>query len=471
MNNLAPFEIVYCPETISAGRVFQITVKINSPLTLEIDSDLVKFHNGNPVSFDSEGIYSACLICDRIINDFSFVVKSGDHSKEVKIKRSCEKPLDDNINISFDEIPDSANLIKADLTSFLLECAKARGYNTDFPIFKADCTENNENISLLSQYLSYMSGNNDFYLEKPNKFYEFANSHTRTGKYHTSLAYVLGQNDKTDDFADIFSSVTPNADIISLKNGALENYKTLCLLGENTITEENVNDMLAFVHTGGTLICGLRVFGSETNKLAEYIFSDKHDIICDSYCGIPINIAPNVKCDDIIATSDSGHPLAFIRRVGLGQIFFINALESPEQNGVKPLYKAIISELYDNLKAEERIFISGDKEIAFTVYNQQDNARHIYLLALNNLKPHRAILNINRDKYKIDVPFGSMLKIVAKDNLAVWSEDESVEVLLITANVVTLQGYGKTKIKYAKNGEVSEREIDFTHKPIQAIQI
>lgn len=471
MNNLAPFEVIYAPEIISAGRVFEITVKVNKPLALEIDSAFVKFHSGDLISFDGEGVYSVCLICDRIINDFSFVIKSKDCSEEVKIKRSCEKPVEDNIAISFDEIPDSDSFIETDLPSFLLKCAQSRGYNTDYPIFKADDTESGKSSSLLSQYLSYMNGNNSFYLEKPNKFYEFAKSHTRMGKSCASLAYVLGQDGNSNDFADIFLSVTPNADIIPIKNGAFENYKTLCLLGENTITEESAGDMLAFVHTGGTLICGLRAFSSYSNKLTEYIFSDNHNTICDSYCGVSINICPNVKCDDIIVTSDSGCPLAFIRRIGLGQIFFINALESPEQNGVKPLYKAIISEVNDNLKTEEKTYISSDKEIAFTVYNQQDNARHMYLLALNNTKQHTAVLNINRDKHKINVPFGSMLKIVAKDNLAVWSEDESTEVLLITANVVTLQGYGKTKIKYAKNGEVCEREIDFTHKPIQAIQI
>ena len=79
--------------------------------------------------------------------------------------------------------------------------------------------------------------------------------------------------------------------------------------------------------------------------------------------------------------------------------------------------KDAVSKAIKELKAEEKIYVSADKEIAFTVYNQQDNARHIYLLPLNNLKNSAATLNLGRVKYKIDVPLKTMLKIVAKDSV------------------------------------------------------
>lgn len=469
MNTSLPFEVIYAPSIISAGKPFSLTLRINTPVSLEIDSPIVKPYSDASLSFSDQGIFSVELICDRIINDFSFNIKSENYSESVNVERCLEKPFDDNISVSYEECADTP-LLTADASLIKLKAAEMRGLKKEHFSLPFNMTALDNDLKSVLQYLSYMYGATDFYLQSENKFSKFLLSHTRSGKYHTPIAFILNR-DNTADFSDILLSLCSNADIISAQNGPVEDYNTLCLLGKNSITQSTANELFAFAYTGGTLICGLPAFNSEPNKLSEYIFSDNYTSIQDSYCGIPIDICSNVKCDDLIATSDSGYPLAFIRRIGLGQIFFINALQTPEHSAVKPLYKAIISEVSDNLSAEEKIYISADKEIAFTVYNQQDSARHLYLLALNNLKSHRAVLKLSKEKYNIDVPFGVMLKIVAKDSLAVWSEDENVEVLLITSNVVTLQGYGKTKIKYAKNGEISEREIDFTHKPIQAIQI
>lgn len=373
------------------------------------------------------------------------------------------------------------------------------------------------------------------FLKEQQDFYRYTQSHTRTGEFHTPIAFLHGRCDGfsgftrdrvwgRDDFNfcdaeaswDIlklfypvshldniyvhfpaadkplgFYTGTPrgNLDIIPIEQGAFEHYKALAFTGYNKAEESDLNNLLAFVHTGGTLIAGWPHLATTTNrkdvesgnltvikhKFTDYLASDCSEFIDDTYNGIEIKICPNAKFDDVIATTDSGYPLLGVRRIGLGQIFFVNALQYPAHKAVKPLYEAAVSEVSDNLNAEEKVFISCGKDVGFTVYDQKDGARHLYVIAVDWYndpdKMRNATLRIGKRKYKIDVPFGSMLKIVSKDNLAVWSEDENVEVLLITSNVVTLQGYGKTKIKYAKNGEVLEREIDFTHKPIQAIQI
>ena len=469
MNCSLPFEVIYAPNIISAGKPFSLTLRINAPASLKIDSPIVKPFCDTSLLFSEKGIFSIKLICDRIINDFSFNIKSENHSESVKIERCLEKPYEDNVSMYFEE-PDDVPLLSADVSALKLEAAKMRGLRKERFSLQFNETDLDDEFKNTLQYLSYMHGASYFYLQKENAFSKFLLSHTRSGKYHTPIAFI-SDDGNADISLEAMLPLCPNADIIPSENAAPEDYNTLCLLGKNVISQNTANDLLAFLHTGGTLICSLSPLSDEGNKLSEYIFSDKCSCVQDSYCGVPIGICPDVKCDDLIATSDSGYPLAFIRRVGLGQIFFVNAYESPEQSSVKPLYNAIISEVSANLAAEEKIFASADKEIAFTVYNQQDKARHLYLLALNNSKSHRAVLKLSKEKYIIEVPFGILLKIVAKDDLAVWSEDQNVEVLLITSNVVTLQGYGKTKIKYAKNGEVSEREVDFTSKPIQAIQI
>lgn len=373
------------------------------------------------------------------------------------------------------------------------------------------------------------------FLKEQQDFYRYTLSHTRTGEFYTPIAFLQGRYDgfsgftrdrvwgredfnfcdaeKSWDILKLFYPVsvldgiykhfcpteepvgfftgTPrgNLDIIPIENGAFEHYKAISFTGYNKADESDLDNLLAFVQTGGTLIAGWPHLSVTTNrkdiesgklsiinhKLVDYLCADANEFISDTYCGNSITVCPNVKCDDVIATTDSGYPLAFIKRIGLGQVFFVNAMEYPANAGVKPLYEVILSEVSDNLNAEEKIFLSCGKDVGFTIYDQKDGARHIYALAVDWYRDssimRHADLKLGKQKYKIDIPFGTMLKIVAKDSIAAWSEDEAVEILLITGNVITLQGYGKTKIKVAKNGEILEREIDFTHKPIQAIQI
>ncbi len=473
------FNVLECPEIICAGRPFSLKLEIIKPTCIKIKSDIIKLCDGESVNFDTVGVYELNLICDMIVNDFTFTLKTADYSVVCSILRSVEKPTDDHIDIL------------------------KNGLETHESCCNSDEYLNNKILS----YLKYMHG----FSEIGSKieplcldFYRYVLSHTRTGSFYSSFALISDKtylHDNTEwDILNIFYpskeevyflSPTPKGTPIltTFKKCAFENYKAISFTGYNKPEERDLENLLAFVQTGGTLIAGWPHLSIATNrkdiesgklsiishKLVDYLCADANEFISDTYCGNSITVCPNVKCDDVIATTDSGYPLAFIKRIGLGQVFFINAMQYPAHNGVRFIYEAIISEVSDNLNSEERIFLSCGKDIAFTVYDQKDGARHIYVLAVDwhndNSIMHHADLRLGKQKYKIDVPFGSMMKIVAKDSLAAWSEDEAVEVLLITGNVITLQGYGKTKINIAKNGEIIARDIDFTHKPIQAIQI
>ena len=195
----------------------------------------------------------------------------------------------------------------------------------------------------------------------------------------------------------------------------------------------------------------------------------------DFYNGVAIDVCKNVNADEVIATTDSGIPLAFIKNFGNGKIYFINAEQYPSHQGVKPLYEAIVCEISDSINAAEDSIITCGKDVGYTVYDQSDGSRHFYVIAVDWYRSpdfsRKATLRVNSNKYDIDVPFGSMLKIFVKENIAVWSEDESVDILLVTGNLITLQGYGKTTINIAVNGNVNERQIDFTQKPLQAIAL
>ncbi len=476
-NNIeAAFSVLECPEIICAGRPFSLLLEVNEPICLKINSSIVSACEEKDLCFDKSGIFELRLICDRIVNDFTFTIESEDHNVACSILRSLEKPIDDHIVIK-----------KSNLT-----CAES-------------CSVSEPHIkSRILAYLKYMHAFTEIGSEKEDMscdFYRYVLSHTRTGEFYSSFALICDMNViQIGEDWDILNLLYPESEfdnpvpkgapaLVSLKDCAFENYKAISFTGYNKAEESDLDNLLAFVHTGGTLIAGWPHLSVTTNrkdiengsfsiikhKLGDYLCSDAGEFISDTYCGKSIDICPNVKCDDVIATTDSGYPLAFIKRIGLGQVFFINAMQYPANAGVKPLYEAILSEVSDNLNAEEKIFLSCGKDVGFTVYDQKDGARHIYVLAVDWYRNpeimRKAVLKLGAQKYNIDVPFGSMLKIVAKDNIALWSEDENVEVLLITANVATLQGYGKTKIKIAQGGSIVDRKVDFTHKPIQAIQI
>lgn len=475
----APFTVLECPEIICAGRPFSLKLKINEPTCIKVKSDIVRLLSGESANFNNTGFYKLDLICDRIVNDFTFTLYTTVYSVDCSVSRSIEKPTDDHIVIH----------------KHALETCDSCNSLDDF--YKGK----------IHSYLKYMHNFSEIGSENVAlslDFYRYVLSHTRTGKFYSSFALISDKAHIQDsaewDILNIFYpseeqvyylSSTPKGIpmLTTFKTCAFEHYKAISFTGYNKAEESDLDNLLAFVQTGGTLIAGWPHLSVTTNrkdiengnhsiikhKLIDYLCSDAGEFISDTYCAKPIDICPNIKCDDVIATTDLGYPLAFIKRIGLGQVFFINAMQYPAHEGVKPLYEAILSEVSDNLNAEEKIFLSCGNDVGFTVYDQKDGARHLYVLAVDWYRNpeimRKAVLKIGCQKYNIDVPFGSMLKIVAKDSLAVWSEDENVEVLLITANVVTLQGYGKTKIKFTKDGKICEREIDFTHKPIQAIQI
>ncbi len=395
-----------------------------------------------------------------------------------------------------------------------------------------------EGIMHIEEYYSYFNRFSDCcraLLKEQKDFYRYVRSHTRSGEFYAPFAFLHGRCDgfscftrakvwgKDDwNFSDSeqswdlikafypvseldgiyrhfcptdqpvgFYTGTPrgNTDIIPIEKGEFNRYKAISFAAYNKADANDFDALLSYVENGGTLIMGwphLSVTTDRKNieegkltyinhKLVDTVAGSHAVFARDFFNGVAIDVCRDVKYDDVIATTDSGLPLAFIKCFGKGRIYFVNAEQYPSHDGVKPLYDAIIAEVSDSINASEPSIIICGEDVGYTVYEQADGSRHFYVLAVDwykvpELKRH-ANLRVGRDKYDIDVPFGSMLKIVVKDNIAVWSEDESVEILLITANIITLQGYGKTKINIAHGGKVALREIDFTSKPLQAITL
>ncbi len=532
-DSCAAFNVISCPEIITAGKPFSLFLQINEPVELSLTSNYVSLSEGESLVFEETGLYAVNFLCDRIVNDLTFTLSCGSHTESCTLLRSLEKPIDDNVftGIGTADPSNIENLLRLCMSehignmitfydtenSLIFNCPALKklcalmnklGVKYSVSVEKEhsfnlkQCSPQEQRYQYrLAMYLSYMHGvseincrdfsPNPLLLKEQQDFYRYVLSHTRSGNLYTPFAFLhAGYAGFSTARSEIFNSSSQNLlKLFCVQKDKLEQYKAISLADCGKAKKSDFDDLLAFVQTGGTLIMGWphlsvssEIKDTEKDKhnyiehnLVHYICADSSEFINDSYRATPIDVCPNMKCDDVIATTDSGIPLAFMKKVGLGRIFFINAQQQPENQGVNSLYAVITSEILDDLSAEEKTYLCYDNNIAFTVFNQKDGTRHLYVLAIDqsstsNTMCH-AVLKVNKVKYDIDVPLNGMLKIVAKDGIAAWSEDEAVEILLIVGNVITLQGYGKTKIKIAQGGKLIEREVDFTHKPIQAIQI
>lgn len=283
-----------------------------------------------------------------------------------------------------------------------------------------------------------------------------------------------------------------NVDVVPMEANAqkLSKYSVLSFLGYNKALKEDMDKLMTFVTDGGKLIIGLPHIATTVNRydvvgykhdyiahdLTE-IFADGFDFSCDTYNGEQVNVNRSVKTENanVLLKTDNDIPLLIEYKLGNGNIYFVNAKEYPAEKGVEPVYRFIIEKLSDEVNSNENGFIECDDTVQFAVYKQNDGSRHIYLLAVDwyndpNKTRHAKFL-FGTKKYAIDIKFGEMLKIVINDNIAAWTNDDTADVLEICDDFVKLQGIGSTKLCMVKNGNLLEKNIDFSDNAIKIINL
>lgn len=273
-----------------------------------------------------------------------------------------------------------------------------------------------------------------------------------------------------------------NVDIIPIESDEkdLFKYKVICFMGYNKAEKEDFDKLLSFVENGGTLIMGWPHLSETTNRddLVNYnhqyishpilnSFSKTNGFCQDFIGGQPVSIAMGAfdKCD-IIKVTDGGNPLVLLRKVGSGRILFVNAKQYPGNLSVKSVYEELILSVTDEINSSENVFVKCGTDVLHAVYIQGDDSAHVYLLAVdwyNDIaKPRSVFYRAYNFEYKIDVKFGSLIKIVTKEGVSVWCEEQEFEIIEVSTNAIKVQGEGKGHLKVAKDGVVTEYELDFT---------
>lgn len=110
-----PFNIVSCPDIVSAGKVFSLLLDIKKPCSLITSSNVTAV---SPLDFKEPGLAFLRLICDKEQNDLDIFFSDGQLTQNCTIKRVIERKDDDVITGTGDmvyinqDITDMRNYIK-----------------------------------------------------------------------------------------------------------------------------------------------------------------------------------------------------------------------------------------------------------------------------------------------------------------------------------------------------------------------
>ncbi len=362
--------------------------------------------------------------------------------------------------------------------------------------------------------------------------YRFLTSHSRTGHYHTPIAFLSGRYDGWRCFGrnntwgrasfgfseaekawDVlryfypqsvldglyvhqcpespqgFYTGTPqgNVDILPIEAEELPPYRLLVAPGYNKAMEEDMDKMERYVRQGGALVLGWPQLATTTLRRAvtaydhSYIHHPFRDAIApdpsfapDTFAGQPLHVSHHACAAPVCLVTDSGHPLVYDIAWGKGHVYFVNAQEYAGHPAVADAYRQLLSTLVPACLGAETCYAQGDDETQFTVYDQGNGQKHLYFLTTDwyhsEPQPHQATLLLQGQSYPVTVPFGEPVKVVACGGCALWPENSEHEVLSYDGKTAVVQGYGEARFYLAYDGAVRTITVHFTPEaPVQEL--
>jgi len=373
------------------------------------------------------------------------------------------------------------------------------------------------------------------HLAQQQDFYKYVSTHTRSGSFYTPIAFVHGRDDgitffgknKTwghwgdpqtvaEDSWDLITAVYPkalpvdtlylhpcpddkpvgyhsgtpygNLDVIPAEGKAeiLQQYGAAIFMGYNRCEQKDAKKYADYLQKGGCVLltdAHLTVTSSRQELLDGSITVKKNALVMtqgtpkfkkDTVGGVELSVCTNpLPPDEVRAYTDSGMPLVCVYRIGNGELTVFHAKEYPAHPAIRALYEKEIQTLCQKTVDRESIWAEAGDDVEFTVYRQEDEATHIYLLAVDWYNSpdvlRNARLRLGKTRYEIPVPFGILLKCVATRDAAILAESEDGEVLSVINGVATLQGTGAVPFRICKEGTQRVETVDFTGGGIRKI--
>ena len=355
-------------------------------------------------------------------------------------------------------------------------------------------------------------------------FYRYISTHTRSGKFYTPITFLSGRYDGWRCFAranniwgreefgfsdaekawDVLTyfypksvlstlylhdcpdkpagyySGTPfgNVDITPVEAEGFNHYRLLVALGYHCAEEGDLKKFEDFVGNGGKLVIGWPQLSVTVNRedvvkgKHEFLDGKKRNFVSDTFRGEDVSVCDDLPYDSVVLYTDGGRALVVKKNVGEGELYFVTAKEYAGASSVDAAYREILSLLVPIVLKKERVYAQGNENVQFTVFDNDDGSKNIYFIATNWHEKDPSgygTLLIGEEKYEVFVPYGQLVKIAVKDDIALYPEEDSGEVISINKSYATVQGIGKNNFIMMKNGKKEVFVMDFAKEAVQKI--
>ncbi|GHU64409.1 hypothetical protein FACS189447_01130 [Spirochaetia bacterium] len=373
------------------------------------------------------------------------------------------------------------------------------------------------------------------HLKVQQDFYRWVSTHSRTGTFHATLGLLHGRFDgwlgwggdkpwglfdtpnadpeNSWDLLGVFYPLSKpgeplyihdcpveplgyysgnprgNIDAIPIEAdlSILSRYPVLALLGYNHAEKDDLDKLWAYMENGGRLLMGWPHLITTTDRqdLVQYRHNYISNRLTDLLGGAPsftetassagvFHTFAKLSCTgETLEKTADGIPLVQKYTIGKGDLYFINAMEYPAAKAVRPLYEKVLISLSDKLVKDEPSFIRCNDDVQFAIYDNDDQSRHIYVLAVDWYNPPEKLRNaellIGNVSYPLAIPFGILVKIVVSGKTAAWSLSEDGDVLSISERGMKLQGTGIIDFQYIAEGSLKIKTVDFSNNPVQEV--
>jgi hypothetical protein len=281
------------------------------------------------------------------------------------------------------------------------------------------------------------------------------------------------------------------ADIVPIEASVetLSRYPTLVFLGWNTADAGQVERLRNYVQGGGHLILALPHLSTEVRrKQSPHFFSgpEVRDLLGLELRGLKSNsgnyVAKQAADQELVTAlrgrkvqlgevilqgavprlvDGTGTPVLVERKLGAGQVTFVNVAAYPGDAALEGLYRELLREAGRRILAQERarMWVKGTEDASFAVYDWarvvgQPATHAVYLLNVNwwsdAPQPTEAHLLWKNAEVPLEITRGKIHIVTVSGDWGIWTQDNDTDVMNLQAQPrraeVKLQGQGKTTL-------------------------